>query len=52
MAPALGAAFRRPERLRLVSDYIGEAIEQGQAARIIGEARQFMAAVEVLSRQA
>lgn len=51
MAPSLGAAFRREERLRLVSDYIGEAIEPGQAARIIREAGQFIAAVEGLPRQ-
>jgi len=43
MAASFGAAFRRAERLRLVSDYIGEAIERDQAARIIGEAAEFIA---------
>jgi len=47
VAPALGAAFRRAERLRHISDYLGNPIDLEAAGAILGEARQFVATARV-----
>lgn len=42
----LGKALNKAENVRILADYTGEDIEAGSAEEIVGQAAQFVAAVE------
>jgi len=46
---ALGVEFRRAERLRQVSDYLGEAIEPGTVLETLQQARELVRRVKLLA---